>query len=228
MTVANFPVADVEDGMLAALRAANALTVGDPAEPFLGYVLRQLDNYQGQLEGGDPAAIAQFIRDLPAVWLCFEDATFNETNGTFDAAFSVVCVATNARNEKAARRGAGAGETGVYQIARDVVGLLDGQSFSIPGITAVRCTKISLPFNANYQKTRIALALLTFSTHWDPSAFNAAAGDMPSTEIVGDFSTFDVAWEIPPFPAPEPAIPSSTVDPAAGTYDGEDKITVNP
>lgn len=223
-----FPMAAFEDGMLWRVRKANeaTVTVDDVTSPLLGYVLRQVENYSGQLEGG-PETVAQFIRDLPAVWACFEDAVWNEGTGLFDASFTVACVATNARNEKAARRGAGAGEVGVYQIARDVAGVLDGFACD-PSATALRCTKITVPFNAAFRDTRVAIALMTFTTHWDPAGFNSAAGDMPSTEVIGDFDTFDIAWEVPPFPAPEPAIPSSTVDPAAGTYDAEDTIDVNP
>lgn len=230
---APFPMADFEDGMLGRLRQADAAQVG--GEPLLGYRLRQVDTYSGQLQS--PAILATAIRVLPAVWACFEDADYNEAAGTYDAIFSVVCVAGNARNEKAARRGAGAGEVGVYQVAKDVAGLLDGFA-CVPSATALRCSKISVPFNAILQETRVAIALLTFKASWDPAGFSGVAGDQPGTpgELgavvvrgtpTGDFDTFDVAWEVPPFPNPEPPIPAEGVVPPAGTYDAEDTVTVN-
>ena len=233
-----FPMAAFENGMLWRLKQANAAQV--EGAPLLGYVLRSIDNYSGQLE--TPEILATAIGNLPAVWACFEEASYNEASGAYDATFSVLCLAGNARNEKAARHGAGpvpgGGEVGVYQIARDVAGLLDGFACNVPSATALRCTKIAVPFNAAFQKTRLAIAMLTFAVHWDPAGYSGIAGDTPVTpgetgaQVVpgttGDFDTFDVAWEVPPFPQPQPAPPAEGVTEPAGTYSAEDTVTVNP
>lgn len=147
---------------------------------------------------------------MPAVWICFEDASYDTGDGLWTANFSAVCVARNARNEKAARRGAGAGEVGAYQIGKDVAGLLDGQDFGIAGITAMRCLRIDAPFNSDFEKTRAAIMLLTFQAKWDATQYAATFGDVPRIPAAGQlpeaaFTDFEVGWDMPPSPSADAA-----------------------
>lgn len=206
MSFARFPAAQFEDGMLARLKLANTQNV-------FGYQLRQVETYKGQLEGG-PKRVAELVREVPAVWVSFEDARWDDGTGLWLGSFSVVCVARNARNEAAARRGAGAGEVGSYQIGKDVAGLFDGQTFGISDVRAMRCIRFDAPFNADFESTRAAIVLLVFQAGWDPDGLTGPAGDTqaqlegePNAQGLGEFATFNVDWDIPPFTAPAPAIP---------------------
>ncbi|MBX9944948.1 MAG: DUF1834 family protein [Reyranella sp.] len=207
MTAPLFPFAAIETAMIARLRAASAADVG--GNPLLGYRLRQVESYQGQLNGG-PKRVVEVVREVPAVWVCFEKATPDRGSGLWAGSFVAVCVARNARNEQAARHGAGAGAVGVYQIARDVAGLLDGQTFGVEHATAAECTTIDAPFNAEFENTRAAIMLLTFELKWDPDG--AAPPVLPAEpqgalHPAGMFEHFNVDWDIPVFTEPKPAIP---------------------
>lgn len=214
MTALTFPMAQLEQGMIDRVKAAGIAMV--EGQPLLGYVLRQVESYKGQLNGG-PERIAQRITNMPAVWICFEDASYGQDSGLWTGNFSAVCIATDARNEQAARRGAGPGQVGAYQIGKDVAGLIDGQSVGVDGCTAIYLTRIDAPFNAEFEKTRAAIVLLTFQVMWDPQVMNGPAGNAaipegePNARGINDFTTFDVSWDLPP----------------AASVEAEDTITVN-
>jgi phage gp37-like protein len=224
MSIARFPAAQFEDGMIARIKLAVAQNV-------LGYQIRQVETYKGQLNGG-PARVAELVRELPAVWVCFETARRDDASGLWIGSFSAVCVARNARNEAAARRGTigeGGGDVGAYQIGKDVCGLLEEQTFGISDVRALRCTQLDAPFNAEFEKTRAAIVLLTFQAGWDPDGYTGPAGDVaaqlagePNAEGLGEFATFNVDWDIPPFTDPAPAIP--VADPAK--RDATDTVTL--
>jgi phage gp37-like protein len=215
MTALTFPMSQFEDGMIARVKAASVAVVDDL--PLLGYVIREVETYKGQLNGG-PTRIAEKIRVMPAVWICFEDASYQQDTGLWLGNFSAVCIAADARNEQNARRGAGIGQVGAYQIGKDVAGLLDGQYVGVEGCTAIYCTRIDAPFNAEFEKTRCAIVLLTFQVMWDPQVISGPAGDVPilpgepNASGINNFLTFDVSWDLPP----------------TASVDAEDKITVNP
>jgi phage gp37-like protein len=203
------PFPAIELAMIARVKAASDANVGDPPAALLGYHLRQVESYEGQLNGG-PKRIAELVRASPAVWICFENATRNTDSGLFIGHFAAVCVAQNARNQRAARHGAGGGEVGVYQIGKDVVGLIDGHAFDIESVGAARVSSIDTPYNAEFEGLRVAIMLVMFQMTWDP---DAAPGPLLPDEAGGAnhpdglFATFNVDWDIPPFTDPEPAIP---------------------
>lgn len=207
MTEALYPFAAIELGMIELLAAASKENVS--GQPLLGYRLRQVESYKGQLNGG-PKRVAELIRETPAVWICFENAKPQPASGLWEGTFVAVCVTKNARNEKAARHGAGDGEVGVYQVSKDVAALLDGQTFGVPHLEAMRCANIDAPFNAEFENTRAAIMVLTFQASWDPDGFTGVAGDAPSYppgREAGRFAHFNADWDVPPFTAPKPAIP---------------------
>ena len=205
MSALIFPA--IESGMIARLRAASAQNVDDA--PLLGYRLRQVELYDGELAGG-PDRIAQAVREAPAVWIAFEKASYSDASGLWLATFVAVCLTRNARNVAAARQGAGT-DVGVYQVAKDVAGLLDGQGFGVDSITALRAVDVDLRFNAEFAGTRAAIAVVTFHAQWDPDASTGPLGDTarlagePNAEGMGEFATFHVDWDIPPFTNPPPA-----------------------
>lgn len=208
MSALIFPA--IETGMIARLRDASKQDVGDPPVPLLGYRLRQVELYDGQLSGG-PKRLAEAVRVVPAVWIAFETGRLG-ADGLWLATFTAVCATRNARNVAAARQGAGAGEVGVYQVAKDVAGLLDGQAFGVDSITAMRAVDVDLRFNAEFEDTRAAIAIVTFHARWDPDASTGPLGDSfrlegePNAEGMGEFATFHVDWDIPPFSEPPPAV----------------------
>jgi phage gp37-like protein len=209
MSLARFPAAQFEDGMLQRIKDA-------VAQGVLGYQLRQVETYKGQLNGG-PKRVAELIREVPAVWVCFETARRDDASDLWLGTFSAVCVARNARNEAAARRGTigqGGSDVGAYQIGKDVCGLLEEQAFGISDARAMRCLQFDAPFNAEFEQTRAAIVVLTFQAAWDPNGYTGPAGDTaaqlegePNARGLGAFATFNVDWDIPPFTNPTPAIP---------------------
>jgi phage gp37-like protein len=194
------PFPAIELAMIDRVRQASAANVGPL--PLLGYRLRQVESYEGQLDGG-PKRIAELVRMMPAVWICFESAPWDAGLGLFVGSFAAICVAQSARNQRAARHGAG-GDAGVYQIGKDVVGLLDAQDFGIASVGACRCTNIDTPFNSEFEGNRVAIMLLMFQMTWDPEA---EAGPLLPAHPDGLFATFNVDWDIPVFTTPEPTIP---------------------
>lgn len=222
--MSTFPFAAIELAMMELLREASKANVEGGA-PLLGYRLRQVESYTGQLSGG-PKRLAEAVREVPAVWVAFERAAPDPSSGLWVGTYSVVCISRNARSDRAARHGAGAGEVGVYQVGKDVVALLEELTFGQEHVTASECVSIDAPYNAEFENTRAAIMLLSFQMSWDSDGFTGSAGDSPQFPVpergVGRFAKFNVDWDVPPFTAPKPAIP---VDGAA-QRDARD--TINP
>jgi phage gp37-like protein len=223
MSALIFPA--IESGMIARLRAASAENVG--GAPLLGYRLRQVEPYAGELAGG-PDRLAQAVRTVPAVWIAFETGRYG-SDGLWLGTFVAVCATRNARNAAASRQGVGDLEVGVYQVAKDVAGLIDGQTFGVDSTTACRAVDVDLRFDAEFEKTRAAIALVTFHVRWDPDASTGPLGDSVRLAVepngadhpMGVFAGFHVDWDIPPFTNPAPA-----TLPAAPPLDAADTITI--
>ncbi|MBI1408123.1 MAG: DUF1834 family protein [Caulobacter sp.] len=180
----------VENGIINRLEAASKADV-------LGYRLRAVETLPITFE----AELAKYLapQQLPAGWVTFGGFKVTAENGdgsvTVLARYSVVVAAGNLRNEKSQRHGAGS-QVGSYQLVQDVAGLLMEQTFGLPisGLQLGECTSL---FTASAQDDRKAsLFMLGFTTSFELAP---ATPDLIATPGLGDFATFDVGWDLPPF-----------------------------
>jgi phage gp37-like protein len=139
-------VADIEDGLLAAIGADTALH---------GY-LRTLESYGGHLESD----LAHIPWHFPAVFVLFAGATYKpltQFEEEADFTFSLLCVAQTLRGNKPARRGDGAA-VGTYTILNDLRKLLVGNTLGLSDVlpmwlhqeTAVLNSKAMSVYDAKY------------------------------------------------------------------------------
>jgi phage gp37-like protein len=160
----------------------------------LGYVFRTLESYPEQF---DKYLVEKMRgRCFPAAWIVFGGwRPPIEVGGVIrvPATFMVVVAAENLRNETAQRHGAGEDEVGSYQLALDAAGLLHGQSLGleIDALQLGPCRSVRPP--QAIEERKVSLYALEFTTAFD------VAGVTFGQRPIGDFSTFSVDWDVPPF-----------------------------
>jgi phage gp37-like protein len=187
-------IAQVENAIIERLSAASRLGV-------LGYSLREVDTLPTDLDDRLP----QYVQNFPAAWVAFggwpEAIDMGQGDVQADGAlFHVVVGASSLRNEKAQRHGGAPGEVGSYQLVADVIGLLNGQSFGLPmsGLKPGRCTPL---YSGKTQDSRkVSLFGLAFTARLDLTTPAALGG---YARAIGDFSTFDVGWDVRSGAAPD-------------------------
>lgn len=178
----------IENAILARLKAASAADL-------LGYHYRALESLPDDLDDNLPAA----VKDYPAGWTVWKGWAPGEAHGdgtaTVTAAFGLVVAAASLRNSRAERFGV-EGEVGSYQLVADACGLLMGQSFGLPmsGLELGACRPIGLAKNPASIKASFFLIDFTAQVEIDP-----VAPGVIETPAVGDFATFAVGWDLPPF-----------------------------
>lgn len=187
----------------------------DAARPQLGYALRYVGSYGGQL--ADAASIAEFVKSYPCALVTFTgypppvDAGGNLWQ--YEPTFAVMIAAKNVRNEAATRRGAGI-DVGTYQIVKDVKALVSDQRLDLVlsrPFTPGRCVPL---FNGKLQSQRISVLSQEFTCR-----FIAAASEPPE---VDDFKTFHADWDVPAFTT----LPTDALPLAANKRDAEDQVVL--
>lgn len=184
-------IAAVENAILARIEGAQTAGV-------LGYSYRTLESYPEDFD----ARLKEVIvgdRSFPAAWVVFGGwgRPVEATNALqAPAIFMVVVAAQNLRNEKATRHGvtpaSGKAEIGAYQLLADIAALIHGQHlgldiqpFKLGPCRSVRPTPTT--------ERKLSLFALEFST-----LLPIELTRFPVREI-GDFSTFEAAWDVVPF-----------------------------
>lgn len=184
-------IAAFENAALARLAAA-----GDAG--VLGYKYLTLESY--------PANWDVYFREKqprsPGAWVVFAGFSKGEKVGfgglRAEANFGLVVMAENARNETAQRHGGPtSAEPGSYQLAMDAIALFQGQdlgldmdAIEIRGCHIVRTEAIA-------KERKISMLALELVTTISVQAASIS-GSFPVREL-GDFATFHVDWDIPPF-----------------------------
>ncbi len=165
-------IAELEDGMLARLRAAFGIGQANGVPSGLGaqgasplpYKVPTIDSYGGQLDIGDDGRPQnqQGFR-MPAVFVTFAKQRQVQRVGERIAAqqlqYVVYCVTQNSRNERATRTG-DANEVGSFQLAEDVVQLLVNQSFGVPGAKPAVLEEIESVFTSGRNDGAKAMSIM--------------------------------------------------------------------
>jgi len=169
-------IGQIEDGILATLKAAE--TAG-----LLGYQFANLESYSERLTEDQ---LVDMANRGPSAWVVWVGDTVIRTvqgekhlRGTFD-----VLVGTRSlRNQKAARHGAG-DTVGAYQMAADVVAVLDGSSVGLPLLAPLEMSRRGVIAVRESDKRTAAIYAVTFScdyaiqrAHLDLEDFTLVAGD---------------------------------------------------
>lgn len=167
--------ADIEIAILTRLFSASKAGI-------LGYQLRTIESYAGQLDDED--AFAQFGGQFPAALVSFGGANPAAVLGNgwrMRARFSVLAVSTRLMNDRAARFGCGGDYVGAYQIGRDIKDLLAGQSLGLPLIGGLVPAGTQLLLNT----TTARLSLAVLSVEFTADYADATKGiDLPHAGLV--------------------------------------------
>lgn len=117
-------IAEIEDAIIARIRAAEATT------PGLGYKLHEVTSYGGELDDD----LARVVRSFPAVWVTFggsgksKPISTSRTKWQTPATFVTMVAARNVRGERDTRHGLTVNgvirEVGSYQMMKDISLLL--------------------------------------------------------------------------------------------------------
>lgn len=178
-------IGQIENGIVKRITDAHAANQ-------LGYALKKIATYGGELAEG----IERAVKDFPAVLCVYNGDTLDMNRSTqmqdmrvFN--FVLFCCAKNLRNEAANRKGAG-DKVGSYQIADDMRHLFrehtfaefDSEPVRVMGVRAVLNDKAAQQLASVY-----AVDLqLTVSVDYEPD-----------TSGLSDFAVFHANWDIPPF-----------------------------
>lgn len=179
--------AAIENAIIERLKAAS--TAG-----LLGYAWRTVDSLPTDLD----ERLAEYIKALPAAWVIWNGwrkaSDHGDGTSRIEHQLTVVVAAANLRNERAQRHGAG-GDVGAYQLVADATALLMGQRFGLPIGPLVPGDCRPLYTAAEQGKRRAALYAIGFT-----AAGEIAPMSWPliATPEIGEFETFDVAWDLPP------------------------------
>lgn len=150
-------------------------------KPALPYSLPTIDSYGGQI---DESAQATF--KFPAVFVSFVNMKTDKAFGERDRLCTVnlvlyVCT-RNARNERSRRQGS-AHEVGSYQLAEDMIALLENQSLGMPMHRALMHTKIDTLFVARKSDGANAESILAVGFEcafvWEAALPECANGGAP-------------------------------------------------
>ena len=198
-------IAGIELAMLARLKAASDAGA-------LGYTFRTLETY--------PANWDIYLRDkvirAPGAWVVFAGLRGGEALAIgslmAEAQFGLVVLAENSRNETAQRHGGPvAAEPGSYQLAEDAIALLHGWCPDVDGASSLKVRalhQVRTMEIASERKISMLAIELTMPVQFQAS-MDAPFDGGPT---LGDFATFHVDWDIPPFAQGSDAIDA---DPSA-------------
>lgn len=195
-------ISELEDGMIARLKAAFGIGTGNGggalgASP-LPYKVLTIESYGGQLDIGDdgrPQGSAGFR--MPAVFVTFGRQRQTKREGERTArqvlSFVVYCVTYNSRNERATRQG-DPNNVGSFQLAEDVAQLLANQNFGVMGVQPMVLEEIEVVFNANKNDGAKAMSVmavhLSASYHMSASRSDCGGGIPTAQELQAIASGF--------------------------------------
>lgn len=167
-------ITDIEDAVLARIRAAN--------DGRLGYQVASIDTYGGEFDDD----LNQVIRRLPAIWVVYAGGGKPSPVGThkdkwrMPATFSVLVGARNVRGEPFSRRGLEVGgqvaEVGAYRMLEDTRRMLLNQDLGLE-IAPFQPGAVKTLYNTRLNN----LAMAVFAQEWH-TAFMAAPESTAATD----------------------------------------------
>ncbi len=126
-------IPELETGIIARIKAAQDAGLWP-------YKMLTIDCYSGQIDEGQQSTFK-----FPAVFVSFvkwrNKGHLSERSRLINVELMVYVCARNSRNTRAPRQG-DAHEVGSYQMAEDIVALLENQTLGLPMIQALCCTGI--------------------------------------------------------------------------------------
>ncbi|TCS38482.1 phage gp37-like protein [Paucimonas lemoignei] len=132
-------IGQLEDAIVSRIKAAQAANLWQ-------YRLRTVDTYGGQIDES-----VQSTFQFPAVFVSFVGSKIRKRTGErgriMEVKLALYIAARNPRNERATRHG-DMHEPGSYQIAEDMVALLENQRLGMPMHLPLMCTDIKTLFVA--------------------------------------------------------------------------------
>lgn len=179
----------IENAMLGRLKAAADAEV-------LGYRYGSLETYPVDWDDLLKETRGELVP--PAAWVIFGGWSRSSSTGKairLPAMFGVVVMAENKRNESTRRHGDPVNPLipGSYQMALDVVALLNGEDFGLDIDTLqVGACRLVRPPEALKQR-KVSMYFIEFYTAFAPGDRSEAIPNL------GDFETFHANWDIPAF-----------------------------
>lgn len=170
-------IGTIEDAIITRIRAA---------EQVLGYKLKKVDTYGGDFDDG----LERLVRDFPAVLVAYKGfVPLKKTHSlmTVTAKWALICCALSLRNEAASRRGSLTG-VGSYQLTKDMISILMGQTFGLP-ITAIMPTGVT-PLINNKAGTQLA------SIYGLDIETTFTIDIVPDSRQIDNFETFHANWDL--------------------------------
>lgn len=196
-------IAAIEDAIINAIKAAS------DAQPGLGYRLREVASYGGQLDDD----LANVVRGFPAVWVAYAGAGKSRPHESqrrkwkTPLTFALMHGTRNVRGERATRHGlevAGSiKEVGVYQMLDDTRAIMLGNDFGLP-IRRFAPGGVKTLFNTRLNNQGLAVFVREWHTEIieeaPREAFDSTSGDFLKVGIdyflQPDDGTADVSSEI--------------------------------
>ena len=158
-------IATTEDAIIAHIKDAASAT------PGLGYRLKAVTSYGGELDDG----LDKVIRAFPSVWVTYQGGdkpravSTQKNKWLMSATYSVMVGSRNVRGERATRQGSqtpGAlKEVGAYQMLADISLLLAGQDFGLP-IKRLQPGAIKTLYNEKLRGQGLAVFAREFHTEY--------------------------------------------------------------
>lgn len=208
-------IAAIENAMLERLRLAGEQDV-------LGYRFRTLESYPEDFDLYLKEKI-KGDRAFPAAWAVFggwRRVTDQASTVDVEAVFMMVVAAQNLRNETAQRHGAGDKEVGSYQLLIDVAQLLHGQrlGLDIGQLKLGPCRSVRP--DQTIKDRQLSVYALEFAV-----AMPIEVGQSFGPAGLGDFSTFNANWDLPPIGGVDADADAPGVQlPADAQADATDKL----
>lgn len=189
--------------MIASVELAiiNRLTAASDQD-LLGYPLKA-ESYGGQLDNENE--LAKIANRLPCTLVTCTGVSKGKDNGSSyreEGTFAVLCVARSLRNERATRHGGLPGEVGTYQMRRDVMALLCGQTLGLGNeISPLTPHGTRILFNGQLRSLSLSVVAVEFATGWNvtPAADAITAATLPGEAGAGitNFTFFTGNWDVP-------------------------------
>lgn len=144
-------IGELEDAIVARIKAAQAANLWP-------YTLRTIDSYGGQISEDTQSTFA-----FPAVFVAFtrmkKRGALGERTRLVDVHLVIYVATRNPRNERATRQG-DMHEPGSFQIAEDVIALLENQRVGMPMMQPLSAEEIETLFVARKQDGANAESIL--------------------------------------------------------------------
>lgn len=192
-------IGTIEQAILDKIAAASS-----GATPALGYRIKDVKSYGGELEG----PVTEIAKRFPAALVVFAGIrSAAELGGgawQYTAAFSVIVGNQDRRNNTTARHGAGS-QPGSYQMVTDALALLVGSDLGL-SIAQIRPGRVIALINSKTVSVYSVEVFTDFVVEYE-----AADADLD------DFAVLHADWDIPPHG-------NVSTDLPAGDADAEDTI----